>query len=281
MHLPAAAMLFRITVLCAALFAVAAAVGLVLLLLEPGAVQALAGLEANPWWFEYQDPGSVPALAAVWRIASAVIAAGIGVLAAFRAFALFDKSGSPLLPFLILFLLSLSLEGLRAATALLDATDSSIDVSIVLTRVLYWGRFVGLLALLVAGLYCVDMKYRKYGVLSGAVFLVSFVVAAYIPVDRTVFLAQMTWKLGDEQGVWFVNLAIGLLALLTTAGGALLRRDRRFLWLALGVALLLTSREILFFSTGAVVLAGGLVCLGAGTAVYLRTLAVVYRTAGE
>jgi hypothetical protein len=113
------------------------------------------------------------------------------------------------------------------------------------------------------------------------VFLVSFAVAAYIPVDRTVFLAQMTWKLGDEQGVWFVNLMIGVLVLLTSAGGALIRRDRRFLWLAGGMAFLLASREIMFFSVSPIVLAAGIVCLTAGAAACLRVLAVVYRKSGE
>jgi hypothetical protein len=106
-------------------------------------------------------------------------------------------------------------------------------------------------------------------------------MAAYIPVDRTVFLAQLTWKLGDEQGVWFVNLTIGILVLATSAAGALIRRDRRFLFLAAGMAVLLASREILFFSVSPFVLAGGLACLAAGSIVCLRTLAVVYRKTGE
>jgi hypothetical protein len=241
----------------------------------------LGSLTENPWWFDYQEPGAATSLAALWRLAAAAAAAAVGILAATRAFALFNKSASPLLPFLMLFFFSLSLEGLRAGMAILYAADGSIGAGIFITRVMYWGRFVGLLALLASGLYCVDMKYRRFGVLAGALFLVSFAMAAYIPIDRTVFLAQMSWKLGDEQGVWFVNLTIGLLVLLTSAGGAITRRDRRFLWLAVGMALLLTSREILFFATSPIVLAGGLACLAGGSVVCLRVLAVVYRKAGE
>ncbi len=272
---------FRAAVIIAALFTAAAAAGLAFLLVSPGAMSSLGGLPANPWWFVYQEPGQAVPHAALWRIAAAAAAAGIGIFAALRAWALFRRSGSPLLPFLTIFFLSLSLEGLRAGTALLYAADGSIDAGILMTRVLYWGRFVGLLALLVAGLYSVDMKYRKYGMLSGAGLLVSFAMAAYIPIDRTVYLAQLTWKLGDEQGVWFVNLTIGLLVLATSAGGALIRHDRRFLWLAVGMAFLLASREILFFSVNAFALAGGLVCLAGGSIVCLRVLAGVYRKAGD
>ena len=281
MRTSAGVLTFRIALILSALLAAAAAAGLAQLLLRPEQAAALGGLAANRWWFSYLDAGSTPAIAGLWRIAAAVAAAVIGIVAALRAHSLYDKSTSPILPFLILFFFSLSLEGLRAGTALLFASDGSIDASIVVTRVMYWGRFVGLLALLVAGLYCIDMKYRRFRVLAGVVFLVSFAVAAYIPVDRTVFLAQMTWKLGDEQGVWFVNLMIGVLVLLTSAGGALIRRDRRLLWLAGGMAFLLASREILFFSVSPFVLAGGLVSLTAGAAVCLWVLAVVYRKPGE
>ena len=117
-----------------------------------------------------------------------------------------------------MFLFSLSLECLRAGTGLLYAGDRSIAAGVVLTRIIYWGRFVGLLGLLIAGLYSIELKYRKFAVLVGLVFLVSFAMAVYIPIDRTVFLAQLTWKLGDEQGVWFVNLIIAILVIATSAG---------------------------------------------------------------
>jgi len=281
MRTPAATVTFRAALLLSALFTAAAAAGIVFLVGRPDGLSQLRALVTNRWWFQYLDVDPGPALGAVWRVAAAAVAACIGIGASLQAYALFRKGGSPLLPFVILFLLVLSLECLRAGTALLFAEDSSIAAAIVLTRVMYWGRFVGLLSLLVAGLYCVDMKYRKFGVLCGVVFLVSFAMAAYIPIDRTVFLAQLTWKLGDEQGVWFVNFMIGLLVLATTAAAAVSRRDRRFLLLALGMAALLASREILFFAVNPWVLVGGLACLAAGAAVCLRTLSVLYRKAGE
>jgi hypothetical protein len=281
MRTPAGTLSFRAALVLSGLFAAAAVAGIAFLIGRPDGLESLRTLVTNRWWFQYQevDPGST--LGAVWRIASAAAAACIGIVASARAYALFRKGGSPLLPFVMLFLLTLSLESLRAGTALLYAADSSISAAIVLTRVIYWGRFVGLLSLLVAGLYCIDMKYRKFAVLGGVVFLVSFAMAAYIPVDRTVFLTQLTWKLGDEQGVWFVNFMIGLLVLATSAGASFSRRDRRFLWLALGMALFLVSREMLFFAVNPWVLAGGLACLAAGAAVCLRTLSVLYRKAGE
>jgi hypothetical protein len=281
MRTPAGTVAYRAGLVIAGLFSAAAAAGLAVLILRPEARAALQDLPRNPWWFFYRESSGPAPWAAAARLAAAAAAGLLGIVAAVRANGLFRKGGSPLLPFVTLFLLSLSLEGLRAGTALLAADDGSIAASIVLTRVIYWGRFVGLLALLIAGLYCIDLKYRKYGILAGVVFLVSFAMAAYIPLDRTVFLAQLTWKLGDEQGVWFVTLMVALLVLATSAGAAATRRDRRFLLIALAMTLFIAARELLFFAVSPWALAAGLAGLAAGAVTCQKTLAAVYRKAGE
>ena len=140
---------------------------------------------------------------------------------------------------------------------------------------------MGLLGLLIAGLYCIEMKYRKITMLVGGAFLVAFAMAAYIPMDRTVFLSQLTWKLGDEQGVWFVNLVIGILVIATSLIAAFSRHTVRFLWLTGGLLLLLCSRELLFFATGVIPLSLGLVAEAGGVLLCLRTLSAIYRQAGD
>ena len=275
MRTPAGIVAFYVSTAVAALLIVAAALALALFVAMPRAADQLQALQQNPWWFVYNDPstGSLPS--ALWRIASAIVGACIALAAAFRSLALFRRGSSPLHPFLMLFLFSLSLECLRAGTALLYAGDRSIGAAVVLTRFMYWGRFVGLLGLLLAGLYSIDLKYKRYAVIVGVVFLVSFAMAAYIPIDRTVFLAQLTWKLGDEQGVWFVNLIVGILVVATSAGASAVRKDRRYFWLAGGLALLLVSRELLFFGMTPGLLAGGLLALTIGITTFLRTLVVI------
>jgi len=263
------------------LLAAAAAVALAFFIARPGAVKILGALPGNPWWFMYRETLHAPSWEVLWRIGAALATAAIAAAAAFRAFMLFSNVSSPILPFLIVFLFSLGLECLRAGTAYLYASDGSIEAAIVLTRAMYWGRFVGLLGLLCGGLFCIDLKYRKFGVLTAVVFLVSFAMAASLPVDRTMFLAQLTWKLGDEQGVWFVNLVIGTLAVATSAGASLARRDRRFIWLAAGFALLLLSRDLLIFSVDPVQLGCGLLSLSGGIVVCLRTLLALQQQGKE
>jgi hypothetical protein len=281
MRTPAGTVAFTVAAVITVLLIASAALALALFLTVPRAADPLLPLPDNAWWFIYHDQPQGGSAGALWRIGAAMATAGIAAAAAFRAIALFGRSGSMLFPALMLFLFSLGPECLRAGTAYLYAMDGSISAVVVLTRMIYWARFVGLLGLLLTGLYCIDFKYRRYGVLSAVIFLVSFAIAAYIPVDRTVFLMQLTWKLGDEQGVWFVSLIIGALALCTAAAAAPVKKSARYLWLAAGLALLLTSRELLFFGANPMILAAGLAALTGGIALCLRMASALYTPVAE
>jgi hypothetical protein len=252
---------FSAALVVMALLTAGAVLGAAAVLGMPAWQDHLRALTDNAWWLHYRDP---PAVTAAWRIGAAAAAALISLAAVLRGRAFYRREPSPVIPFLMVFLFSLGLECLRAGTAVLYATDGPDAISVLLTRVIYWGRFVGVLGLLIAGLYCTDLKYRTLPVIAGAVFLVSFAMAAYIPIDRTTFLAQLTWKLGDEQSVWFLNLAIGLLAIFTGAVAAFTRRNRTFVLMAIGIAVLATSREFQFFALQPLPLAAGLVTQGAG-----------------
>jgi hypothetical protein len=275
---PAAALALLIGIGTSALLAV--------FLTVPSAGQALTSLPDHPWWFVYSDApraseaqlATATALAIpspLWSIAAAIAAAALAIPASFRARALVERAYSPIAAFLAVFFLSLCLEGLRVGAAFLVVTGRSIPAAVVLTRAVYGGRFLGILALLAAGLYCMEMKYAKHLLLALGALAVSFAMAASIPIDRTVFVAQLTYKLGDEQGLWFVSLVLAILVLAAGTGAALVRRDRRFLVLAGGSALLLAGREILSFSTRPALLACGLALLTGGAVLWLRGLAVI------
>jgi hypothetical protein len=252
------------------LLAAGAVTGIAGLLAMPSLMDRLRSLQDNAWWLMYRDPGTPAAPLALWRIGAAAAATLVSLAAALRGREILRRTSSPAIPFVMMSLFSLGLECLRAGTALVFATDGPVALSILLTRVIYWGRFVGVLALLIAGLYCTELKYRKFFLLAGGVLLVSFAMAAYIPIDRTLFLAQLTWKLGDEQSVWFLNLAIGVLAIFTGAAAAFTRKDPRLIRLAVGLAFLVVCREFQFFGVQPAPLAVGLVMQAAGAILFLR-----------
>ncbi len=263
---------FSALCLIAVLLVAGTVAGIAALSAMPRLLDRLGGLPSNAWWLLYRDLPAGAASCVFWRIGAAAAATLISLAAVLRLRAMFRRKPSPAIPFLMIFLFSLGLECLRTGAALLFAADGPVSFSLLLTRVIYWGRFVGLLALLVAVLYCAGLGYRKFSLLAGAVLIVSFAMAAYIPMDRTTFLAQLTWKLGDEQSLWFVNLAIGLLVIFTGAAAARDRKGPKPLTFAAGVALLVASRELEFFALQPAPLAAGLLTLAAGAFLCLRSV---------
>jgi len=256
-----------------ALLAAAAAAGVVALLAVHGLRDALTTLPDNCWWLQYREPAPRAFLFPPWRIGAAGVGAVVSLAAVFRLRALYRREPSPVLPFIMVFLFSLGFECLRAGSAVLYAVDGPVSPSVLLTRAIYWGRFVGMLALLAASVYCTDMKYRKLSPVTGVIFLVSLAMTAYIPLDRSVFLAQLTWKLGDEQSVWFVNLFIGALTILAALAAAVTRRSPRFILLAAAVAVLVGARELQFFAVQPLPLAAGIAAQAAGAVLAMRAIA--------
>ena len=249
------------------------------LISRPALAGNLSGLPSNPWWFILREQGSKAAAQPFSILAAAAAATAVAFAFSVRTQGLHRHNRTPVFPYLTLFFLTVGIECLRGIIAVLYATNGSIQAGVTLTRAVYWGRFVGLFALLFTGLYCTDMKYRHVYVLGGGALLVALAVAASIPIDRTVFLSQLTWKLADEEGVWFVNIVIGALVLLTTIGAFALKRDRRYLAAAGGFALLLGARDLLFFMVEPVALAGGIAALAAGAVVCMRSLGGIYKEA--
>lgn len=249
-----------------------ACVSFAFLLSRPALAGALSALPSNPWWLIYRDPGPKDATQPLWLVGATLAATVVGFVFSLRSSGQYRRNRTPVLPYLLLFFLTLGMECLRGPTAVVFATDNSIQAAVVLTRAVYWGRFVGLFALLFSSLYCIEMKYRHVYVLGGGFLVVALAIAATIPVDRTTFLSELTWKLADEEGVWFVNLVIAGLVLATAVGAWALKRDKRFLSLAVGLALLLAARELLFFMVQPVPLACGVLALAAGATVCLRSL---------
>jgi hypothetical protein len=244
---------------------------------RPDLAGALSALPSNPWWLVYQDAGPKNGAQPLEIIAATAVATATGFLFSLRSQRLHSRRRTPVFPYLLLFFLTIGVECLRGLTAVLYATDSVLPVAVTLTRVVYWGRFVGLFALLFSSLYCTELNYSHVYVLGGGSLVVALAIAASIPIDQTTFLSQLTWKLGDAEGAWFVNIVIAALVLLTAIGASALKRDKRFLVVAGGFALLLVGRDLVFFMVDPLPLAGGILSLTAGAVVCLRSFGKIYK----
>jgi len=252
---------------------------LAFLLSDPRARATLATLPDHPWWLVYRAAAGDDG--AAWAMGASTAAALLAAATLFAGRRWCRRW--PELPALAtgLFLLMLGFECLRGATAFLVVTDRSLAAAHFLSRVVCWARFTGLLSLLAVTLHALDLPDARPGVLLPVALVASLAMAASVPVDRTAFLAELTFRLGDEQGVWFVDLVIGALIPLSVIAAAIMRREVRLARLAVAFALLLVGRELLFFSVRPVRLAVSLALLAGGSALLLREIGRPYGAARE
>jgi hypothetical protein len=254
----------------AAGFAVLGGLALAVLFTDARIAAALDGLVDHPWWMMYRGPAGDAASS--WAVGSATAAAlwAAGCLLFARRLA----ARAPALPAVAagLFLLTIAFECLRGAVALLVADDRSIAAALFLSRAVCWARFSGLLALLLVALHALGLPEQRPGVLVPVALAAALAMAASVPIDRTTFLAQLVFRPGDEQGVWFVNLVIGALIPLSIGAGKLVRREARLGRLAVACVLLLASRELLFFGLHPLRLGLGLALLAAGSTALLDAI---------
>ncbi len=247
-----------------------AGVSLAILLFNPRLTQALSAAFVHPWWFVYL-PGS-GGTHIVWEIAAVAAVSILALASALRARAHYVRSGSPLALFFIAYFLTLSVECLRAASAVVYAGSGPVTAVLIMSRAVYGGRFAGELILLAVGLYALDLKLKKYIVILGIILLVAFAIALYMPVDSTVFLSSLVFNLGDEQGTAFAMAILAALTPLSLVGAGLRTKNRAFSTLAVSSILMIAGNQMLDFSPHVVVFTAGLLAFIVGTGMALSVL---------
>jgi hypothetical protein len=208
--------------------------------------------------------------------------AGMACVLVFAALAnlgvrtLYRRTDSAELLFLMLFCLSLCPEAWRLGNLIFPALGLSQYFTVVITRLVLFSRFFGLLCLLVASLYAVGMKYVQYPVLIGGMAVLAFSLAGVLPLDTSLYEPTFLYKLGDRQGYLFVRLILALLIVVNFVAAARVRRSRRFAVAAVAAFLLFAGRELLQYGIAPLPIVLGAAALIAGFVVFVRQIVVFY-----
>lgn len=277
--LPPRGMLLTAAMIIAVLLTIAAVFSFLFVFLSPATGRVLAALPTHPWWFSYPDSPPQDPFMPLWVLGTMIAVSLFAVFSAFWMRNLYFRSLSPLTLFFTIYLLSLSLEGVRGLTSLFYAANGLIPVSLILSRTVYGGRFGGQITLLILSLYAMKMKYSRYVVLIGIMLLVSAAIAIYTPMDGTEFLSPFTYRLADEQGTWLVDLALGILTAGSLAAAGFSARHAPFYIMAGSSALLFAGRQAVSFSGSRPLLIAGVLLLAGGIAVITVLLSRAYREA--
>jgi hypothetical protein len=230
----------------------------------------------HKWWLIYgEDP--LPLAHQIWNIGGLFYLLLFSLGAAFLLRRLYQRTASAEAFFFFFFLLSTFFEAFRFWNLFTVLRQAPVFFNILLSRITHWGRFFGYSSLLMASLCAVEVRYQRFGLLLLAAMLLALMLAYSIPLDSSILLANFLLKLGDEPAVLFAVMAMVLFSLINFFLAAYRRKNRRYLLVALAVAVVLGARDFYLFTASPVRIIVGMILVPVGVLFFVRQVDRIYQ----
>jgi len=192
------------------------------------------------FWFNYE-----PRVQGLWwNGAGAVFLYIAGVILFLFARNFFRRSVHAEYFFLAIFAFSFWFESLRIISLVIFNLKLPLGLISFITRLIFSVRLLGLLAVFFTSLYLFDFQYQRFDFLFLLMLITSLILGFSLPLNQELVLSNGLARLLDEKGLFIIYFSFFLILFFNLA--LALQRGRHLL-LILGIALLLISRELLFF----------------------------------
>lgn len=208
--------------------------------------------EANVWWV-------------VAGTCVSVVTASVGGYFLRRFFL---KTSAPEVFFFTIFTLSLCFEGVRSIELYFLYLNVPTLYGVIITRVVYFGYFLGAFCLLGSSLYAAGVQYPKYANPLGIAALISFTLAYVVPIDSLSPFPNLLFRIGNQATTQTISLVLGLLTILSYALAAMNGGSAERLPIVFAVLMVLVGRDLLFYMSGPVGVIVGGILLATGTTAY-------------
>lgn len=226
------------------------------------------------WWFFYSQ-NNHQLHDELWPLMGILLFSGLSLGVSLYLRMIYRKTASLEVFFFTLFLFFVSFENFRILVFYLNLLKNPVVINLIISRVLYFGRFGCLLSLLFSSLFAVELKFHKIGVIVWIITGLSFLLAYIVPLDGTVYLAQMVYRLNDEKGVFILVMLIYVFILLNWIVAYIMKNNRYFLVL-LSSVLFLLGREFMLFTISPLMLMLSLLAFFLGILQFSRQLDKLY-----
>jgi len=198
----------------------------------------------------------------LWTMLGSAVYSFISIILIYH---FFEKTQSPEILFIGLFVISLTFEFARIIIPLKDALPLPAFFSIAASRVLFFGRNFGLFSLFAAGVYAAGMDAQKQQSFLLMLILAAMVIAMNVPMDTSVW--DSTFMVWAGYRFMFSVVEAGIMAITVASFfiSAFTRGSRRYVLIGIGVFLSFAGRTILVNSDTWITVFPGLAILSAGT----------------
>lgn len=158
-------------------------------------------------------------------------------------------------------------------TDLIFQPSSAINIySMIPTRLVYYGRFMGAIAIISAGLFATGLEYQRMGIASIIALVLPAALVIVLPVDSSSAVLGGTWEIGRFHEI---AIALGILhsiAALNFYIAGIKNESRDYFVIAAAVLITVGGRELIFYTESIIFQAVGVILLLGGTILFgLRT----------
>jgi hypothetical protein len=176
----------------------------------------------------------------------------------------FEKTQTPEIPFFAFFVLSLAFESVRLMMPLQYVFNIPSFYLLLASRILLFSRNFGLFSLFAASIYAAGMESQRQRNVIFIITISSLIIALGTPVDTFTWSSNFESVSGYDSIFRILNAGVFLLTIAGFLIAAHAQRSRDYLFISLGVFLVLAGRNILL-SADTWLSLPGIALLGAGT----------------
>jgi len=177
----------------------------------------------------------------------------------------FENTRSPEILFFSFFIMSLSFEFIRILLPLKQVYSFPSMYLITASRVLFFGRYLGLFSLFAAGVYAAGLEMRKQENAFIILVLASLYIALNIPVDCLVWDSTFVLHTGYNTMLRMAEAGILAITIITFFVSAYTRSSKNYIFIGIGTFLVFAGRNIIFSSDTWITPLPGLLFMAAGT----------------
>ena len=133
------------------------------------------------------------------------------------------------------------------------------------TRIIYYGRFLGALAIFCAGLFTTGVEYRRMGIATVIIIALPAALVLVLPVDITAEIPGGTYAIGSFIEITVTVSVLQLMGFLNFLIAGMKNESRIYKIIAASMITAVCGRELMFYFSDFYFTAGGLVLLITGS----------------
>jgi hypothetical protein len=176
----------------------------------------------------------------------------------------FEKTQTPEILFIGLFVISLSLEFIRIAAPLKMVFSFSSFYLITASRILIFGRFFGLFSLFAASVYSAGLDMQRQRNILIVMVPAALVIALNVPIDGLIWDTSLKMLNGYNSMLTIVETGIFAVTVISFFISAYTRGSKTYVFIGIGAFLAFTGRNILIRADNWITPLPGLLILAAG-----------------